>query len=90
MTTTSTIGMCILLPMCYFGKLATESFEEMSDCVYHDIIWNGATLELQKFITLMIANLQRPLHYHGCHIVELNLNTFLSVSLIISNDPIWS
>lgn len=81
MTVASTVGMFILLPLCYFGKLATESFEEMSDCVYHDINWSGASFEIQKIIAMMIANLQRPLYYHGFHIVHLNLNTFLSVSL---------
>lgn len=66
---------------CYFGKLATESFEQMSDCVYYDFVWHDLPIKLQKYVILMIANMQKPIYYHGFHFAVLNLCTFIQVSL---------
>lgn len=76
----ASIGMLSMFIYCYFGKLATESFEKMSDCVY-DLDWYKLSLSLQKYVVIMIANMQKTLYYHGFEVVVLNLNTFLRVSM---------
>lgn len=65
----------------YFGKLATQSYKNMSDCVY-DSKWQQLTHRLQKYIVIMIMNMQKPLYYHGFEVAILDLNTFLRVSSI--------
>lgn len=51
--TSTSLGMSTLLLYCYFGKLATESYETMSDCVYK-MEWYEQPNELQKcFSTIM-------------------------------------
>lgn len=64
---------------CYFGKLATESFEQMSDCLYYDFVWHNLPNKLQKYLVVMIANMQKPIFYRGFHFAVLNLNTFIQV-----------
>lgn len=64
---------------CYFGKLATESFENMSDCLY-DLNWHELPFNLQKYVATMMINMQKTIYYHGFEVAILNLNTFLSVS----------
>lgn len=64
---------------CYFGKLATESFQKMTDCMFESN-WQELPINLQKYLILMIANMQRPLHYHGSRIAVLNLVSFTKVS----------
>ena len=77
------VGIMILFPYCYFGKLATESFEKMFDCTY-DLSWPDLPLEQQKSVILMLANMQRPIYYHGFKIATLDLNTFILVSVSIN------
>lgn len=64
---------------CYFGQIATESFEKMSNCLY-DINWYDLPLDLQKYFIIMIANTQKPVYYHGFGMVKADLNTFITVS----------
>lgn len=72
-------GMVNMFMYCYFGKLATESFENMSDCIY-DMNWQELPISLQKYIVIMIMNMQKTLYYHGFEVAILNLNTYLHVS----------
>ena len=72
-------GIMVPLPYCYFGKLTTESFAQMCDCIY-DLKWPYLSSELQKSVILMIANMQEPIYYHGFRIVTLDLNTLVRVS----------
>lgn len=65
---------------CYFGKMATESFTDMSYCLFESN-WPNLPIKLQKFFILMIADAQLPIHYHGLHIGTLNLETFTKVSV---------
>lgn len=65
---------------CYFGKVATESYQHMADCLYSDSNWWELSVELQKYMLLMNANMQRLLYYHGFEVAVLNLETFSSVS----------
>lgn len=65
---------------CYFGKMATESYKDMSYCLFESN-WLYLPVELQKFFIMMIANAQIPLQYHAFHIVTLNLETLTKVSV---------
>lgn len=79
---TVSVGMTNLLVYCYFGKMTTDSYRKMSDCVF-EMNWPELPNQLQKFIILMIENMQRPLYYHGFGIVNLDLETFAKVSVQI-------
>lgn len=68
----------ILFLFCLFGKLSTEKFERMSNCLY-DSKWNKLPIELQKFYVIIIGVAQRPLHYHGFGVIYLHLQTFTRV-----------
>lgn len=64
---------------CFLGKLATESFSKMADSLY-DIDWHKLPVGVQKYVILMIGNMQQPLYYHGYFsITILNLDTFTVV-----------
>lgn len=63
---------------CFLGKLATESFIQMSDFV-HQCNWLDLPIDLKKYFIRMMENTQRPL-YHEYGIAVLNLETFLKVS----------
>lgn len=64
--------------LCFFGKIASESFEKMTDYLY-ETNWPEYPVQLQKYFILLIANTQKPIHYVGSGIAVLNLNTFLKV-----------
>lgn len=72
------IGTATLFVYCYFGKMATESYEKMSSCLY-DCNWVGLPPKLQKHFVIMIANAQQPLYYHGFGMMVLNLESFTKV-----------
>lgn len=71
-----------LFAYCYFGKLATESFEKMTECLY-EYNWLDLPIELQKYFIIMIGNTQKPIYYHGFGFAILNLETFTQVSSIL-------
>lgn len=53
----------------------------MSDCVYNDTKWyEEQPNKLRSHLISMIANMQKPIYYHGFNIVNLDLRTFLKVS----------
>lgn len=64
---------------CYFGKLATDSFAQMSNDLF-EANWVELPVRVQKYFVLMIGNAQIPLYYHGFRMVFLNLETFSKVS----------
>lgn len=64
---------------CYFGKIATESYAKMSDCLFESN-WPEKPVKLQKYFILMIGNAQRPLEYHGFGLAVLKLETFANVN----------
>lgn len=78
--TTASVTVTNLLIYCFFGKLATESFAKMSDCVYN-MDWHELPIGLQKYLILMIANMQKPLYFHGFGVINLNLETFTKVRI---------
>lgn len=65
---------------CFYGKRSSNDFGQMVHFLYESN-WNEQPVKLQKFYKMMIANAQRPIFYHGMHIVHLNLETFLKVSI---------
>lgn len=72
-----------LFALCFFGKLATESYEEMADDLY-EANWQLLPTRLQKHFIIMMANMQRPLYYHGLDVATLDLETFTQVSFFRS------
>lgn len=60
------------------GQLATESYEQISDSLYESN-WQRLSSDLQKYIILMIRNMNIPLVYHGFDVFVLNLTTFTAV-----------
>lgn len=70
-----------LFVYCFFGKLATTSFEEMANCTYESN-WQQLRVDLQTYLILMIGNMQRPIYYHGFGVAVLNLETFCKVTEI--------
>lgn len=75
------LNMLNLFLYCFFGRMATESFEQMAICLYQ-ANWPVLPNHLQKYFLLMIANAQRPLYYHGFGMVAMNLQTFTKVLMI--------
>lgn len=76
----STSGLSLFL-FSFFGKMATESYEKMSNSLFESD-WQNLSINLQKYLLLMIRNAQRPLHYHGFRVISLDLETFSEVSKI--------
>lgn len=71
-------GLSNLFVFCYFGKLATDSFSNMGDCLF-EYDWQALPIDLQKYFPLMIQNAQRRILYHGFGILVLKLETFTKV-----------
>ena len=65
---------------CYFGKIATDNFANISDCVYFELNWRKLTPKLQMYVVLMIRNMQKPIYYHGFDVAIMDLNTFIRVN----------
>ena len=79
--TNTLVGITNLLIYCYFGKMATESYEKMADCLY-ECNWLDLSVQLQKHFIIMIGNAQRSIYYHGSGMSVLNLQTFNKVRQI--------
>lgn len=78
---TTSVSMSNLFLFCYFGKLGTESYEMMADCIYLYMNWHELPIGLQKYFILMLANMQEPLYYQGFGVTKsrLELETFIGV-----------
>lgn len=75
----ASVALTDLFLYCYFGKLAAESYEKITDCLYN-CNWPDLPNELRKYFVIMIANAQRPHYYVGFKLAILNLDTFCSAS----------
>lgn len=73
-----TAYVCNLFASCYFGKLASDSYEKMANCLY-EANWRDLPIGLQKYLIIMMADAQRPIYYHACGLAILNLETFTKV-----------
>lgn len=63
---------------CYFGGRASIDIISYPNLLFQSS-WFKLPTEYQKFIVVMIANAQIPLHYHGFGMARLNLATFAAV-----------
>lgn len=68
-------GTPTLFAYCYFGKMSTDSYAKMADCLY-ECNWIDLSPNLQKYFVIMIGNAQMSINYHGFNITVLNLETF--------------
>lgn len=75
------VGVSNMFLYCFFGKLSTDSFMKMCQCLFESN-WFKIQVDLQKYFILMIADAQKPLYYHGFHMAILNLETFAAVNTI--------
>lgn len=50
----------------------------MADCLYESR-WQNLSIDLQKYLVIMMANAQAKYHFHGFKIAVLNLDTFRKV-----------
>lgn len=64
---------------CYFGQLTTESYETIGQHLFESD-WQKLPVNLQKYIFLMIQNMQKPLRYNGFGVIVLDLQTFIGVN----------
>lgn len=71
--------MAILSLYCYYGKVATDSFDIMGNTLY-ECNWYRLPLNLQKYFILMIQNAQKSIFYKASGIAILNMETFTKVS----------
>lgn len=78
-TLTTLSNVIILYCYCYYGVLASESFERMAESLYESN-WPELPVELQKNFIVMMANMQKSIFYSGFGFVDVNLNTFINVS----------
>lgn len=76
----ASVALTDLFLYCYFAKLAAESYEKMSDCLYY-CNWPDLPNQMRKYFIIMIGNSQRPQCYAGSKLVVLNLDTFCSASI---------
>lgn len=67
---------------CCFGEWATRNYDQMSECLYYDSNWFNLPNKLQKYLVLMIANMQKPMYYHGFEVAIMDLQTFILVKFI--------
>lgn len=73
----SITGTSNLFTCCFFGKIASSSFERLADFIY-GVNWHSLPLELQKYVILMLSDAQRPLYFHG----NMYSVAFLLINLI--------
>lgn len=74
----SITGMSTLFLYCYFGTLSTQSFLNMTHALYESN-WQDLPVDLQKYVIISLAEMQKPIHYNGLGICNLSLETFSMV-----------
>lgn len=67
-----------LFVYCFFGVWATDSFKTMPEDLY-GLNWYELPVKMQKYLIIMITNMQRPLYYHAFGVTALDLETFSKV-----------
>lgn len=73
------VSISILFLCCFFGKIATESYEKISLCSY-EADWQELPANLQEHFIIMIGSAQQPLYSNGFGLVVVNLETFAQVN----------
>lgn len=46
----------------------------------YQLTWYEISNDTQKFFIMMISSAQKPIYYHGYHLVDLNLVVFSKVN----------
>lgn len=64
--------------LCFFGCRATANYENIANYSYESN-WYELSNDKQKYFIMMICNAQRPRYFHGCHLFNVNLDTFAKV-----------
>lgn len=65
---------------CYCGQVSTDSYTSIADRLYNSE-WVSAPIKLRRMYVLMIAHAQKRMYYRGYGVVDLNLETYLRVSI---------
>lgn len=73
------IGLLTTFLYCFFGKMATEHFTLMADCLFQSN-WLDLPIKLQKYYIIMIQNAQKPIYYNAFGMTVIGLETFTHVS----------
>lgn len=71
---------CIVFLYCFVGSLTTDQFHRFGDISY-EFEWYQLPIDLQKYLTLIIADAQRPQVFTGFNIIDSSLMTFTKVCL---------
>lgn len=72
-----------LFVYCYYGCTATESYAIMAKCLYESN-WLEMSIDLKKYLILMIQNTQKPVFYSAYGVARLDLETFAQVIMEIA------
>lgn len=80
----TTVSLVNLFVFCYFGKISSDSFARMPDCLYCKMNWRELPPKLQMYVVLMIRNMQKPIYYYGFSVAVMDLNTFIYVRTNVS------
>lgn len=78
----ASVALTDLFLYCYFGRVTTESYENMADNLF-GCNWPDLPNELRQYFVIMIADAQRSCCYSGFKLALLNLEKFCSVNYIM-------
>lgn len=65
---------------CYFADLTTDRVLKIGDTVY-DLNWFDQPVEMQKYVTLMIARSQERIYFSGLGLITCSLEAFGKVCI---------
>lgn len=63
---------------CLIGTNTTENYLRYANAPYESL-WYKYPIDLQQYVTLIIANAQRPRVFRGFSTIDLNLEVFTKV-----------
>lgn len=86
----TTVALVNLFVYCYFGKIGSDSFARMPDCLYCILNWRELPPELKMYVVLIIRNMQKPIYYYGFSVAVMDLNTFIYVRTKCFDLIFWS
>lgn len=60
--------------------MSSDCLAEIAD-LFYSFEWYNQNIKIQKCVVMLIANAQRPRHFHGFGVILLTLDTFTNVSI---------
>lgn len=69
--------------ICEYGHRVTESYQEISDCLY-ECPWYEMPLKVKKCFPIMMAVAQRPIYIYGCLNIRCIRVTYRKVGIILN------